>query len=528
MSRRPTPTPPLPEILAELARIATEDLGLRPMLQRVSDALGHYFGWEFVAIVRVDHETRRFYCEALTTALPTEVQVGYSRELGSGVVGEVAVTGKPILVSDARKHANFVHTLPGGQSELCVPILHRGQVIAVLNLESTKVGTFDGSLDLLRTIAEQIAGAIATARRVEELTRRTELLEVVAEFTRQAMESDDLDALLAFVLRSLATRFQTIEATVLLEGDLVGHLEVMAHLGASPHITYRGKQWPVTDGVVGRCFREGLPVFIADVTQEPGYVTVNPDVRTELALPIMMRGRVFGVLNLEAATPTLFQGENRTLLRALADAAGGAIHLLSTAARLQQSQARAMRQAEELGRARENLRRASGKLDRRQGEQAVFGLASDTQFRKRLKAECRAVARGGRALTLWLLGTDPTVQGTSTAHRNEATVLIANHANQHLQDPHPCASRVAPGVVAVVLSGPPGQDQKSRIEDTLQALRQNFRAQGHTLLGRCTSLAATCKLSQSNDPEAFLAAAIEAHAGLKADQHRWLDAHLPH
>jgi len=527
MSKRtPQPTP-LPEILAELARIATEDLGRRPMLQQVSDALARHFSWEFVALVSIDREAARFVCEALTTALPTTIQVGYSRELGSGVVGEVALSGRPVLVSDARKHKNFVHTLPGGLSELCVPILHRGQVIAVLNLESTKVGTFDDSLDLLNTICEQIGGAIAAARRVEELTRRAELLEVVAEFTRQAMESDDLDALLAFVLRSLAARFRTIEATVLLEGDLVGHLEVMAHLGASPHITYRGKQWPITDGVVGRCFRDAQPVFVEDVTQEPGYVPVNPSVRTELALPIMMRGRVFGVLNLEAETATTFAGENRTLLRALADAVAGAIHLLATAARLAQSQARATRQAEELGRARENLRRASGKLDRRQGEQAAFGLVSETQFRKRLKAECRAVARGGRALTLWMLGLDPTVKDASVAHRNEACALLANKASMNLLDPQPCAMRMDPGTVAVLLSGPPGQDQKRRIEDSLHTLRQEFRGQGHTLLSRCTSLAATCKLSQASDADAFLAEALAAHAKLKADQHRWLDAHHP-
>ncbi|MBK8285924.1 MAG: GAF domain-containing protein [Ahniella sp.] len=268
MNKRPHTKPQLPEILADLARIATEDLGLRPMLQRVAEALAHFFQWEFVALASVNHDTRRFVCEALATTLPTDVQVGYSREFGSGVVGEVAVTGRPVLVSDARQHANFVHTLPGGLSELC-PDPASWQVIAVLNLESTRIGTFDDSLDLLRTISEQIAGAIAAARRVEELTRRAELLEAVAEFTRQAMESDDLDALLAFVLRSLSTRFQTVESTVLLEGDLVGHLEVMAHLGASPHVTYRGKQWPISEGVVGRCFREGLPILIEDITRKP-------------------------------------------------------------------------------------------------------------------------------------------------------------------------------------------------------------------------------------------------------------------
>src|SRR5687767_13254054 len=88
-------------ILNRLARIATEDLALGPMQQRITDALAEHFGWEFVSLASVDVEQQRFVCEALTTTLPTEIRVGYSRVLGSGVVGQVALRGEPILVSDA-------------------------------------------------------------------------------------------------------------------------------------------------------------------------------------------------------------------------------------------------------------------------------------------------------------------------------------------------------------------------------------------------------------------------------------------
>ena len=79
-------------------------------------------------------------CEALSTALPTEIFVGYSRPLGSGVVGQAAALGQTVLVSDASAWPDFVHTLPGGQSELAVPIRFGGQTLAVLNLESTRTG----------------------------------------------------------------------------------------------------------------------------------------------------------------------------------------------------------------------------------------------------------------------------------------------------------------------------------------------------------------------------------------------------
>ena len=84
------------ETINEIARIATLDLELRPMMQRITGALAQKFGWEFVALVMVDAERTAFVCEAVTSSIPTEIHVGYSRPLGSGVVGEVAATERPM------------------------------------------------------------------------------------------------------------------------------------------------------------------------------------------------------------------------------------------------------------------------------------------------------------------------------------------------------------------------------------------------------------------------------------------------
>jgi len=54
------------------------------------------------------------------------------------VVGQVAATGKPILLDDVRSFPDYVATLPGVRSELCVPVSHKGSDLAVLNIESTR------------------------------------------------------------------------------------------------------------------------------------------------------------------------------------------------------------------------------------------------------------------------------------------------------------------------------------------------------------------------------------------------------
>ncbi len=165
------------EILNEVARIATLDLEVRPMLQRITDVLASKFDWEFVALVTIDRERDVFVCEAVTSAVETSVHVGYSRPLGSGVVGHVAATAEPLLIDDVRTHPNYVETLPGARSEICVPVCHHGQIVAVLNLESTRLAAFSEQLPLLKGVADQIAGAIASGQLYAELKKVTAQLE---------------------------------------------------------------------------------------------------------------------------------------------------------------------------------------------------------------------------------------------------------------------------------------------------------------------------------------------------------------
>ena len=166
------------EILNEVARIATLDLELRPMLQRITDSVAEKFGWELVALVSVNAERTAFVCEAVTSSLPTEIHVGYARALGSGVVGSVAATGTPLVVDDVRASANYVETMPGARSEICVPVAHKGKLVAILNVESPRLAAFRDQLPLVQTIADQIAGAIASARLYDQLVEVSRQLEL--------------------------------------------------------------------------------------------------------------------------------------------------------------------------------------------------------------------------------------------------------------------------------------------------------------------------------------------------------------
>src|SRR3954453_12290664 len=62
------------EAINEVARIATLDLEIGPMTQRVTDALASRFEWEFVALIMVGEGF--FVCQAGQSGRPTEVHAG--------------------------------------------------------------------------------------------------------------------------------------------------------------------------------------------------------------------------------------------------------------------------------------------------------------------------------------------------------------------------------------------------------------------------------------------------------------------
>ncbi|HEX2078509.1 MAG TPA: diguanylate cyclase [Longimicrobium sp.] len=376
------------EILNEVARIATLDLELRPMLQRVTDALRRKFGWEFVACASIDWDRGRFVCEALSTELPTAVHVGYSRPLGSGVVGEVAMTGEPIQVDDARSWPNFVDTLPGALSELCVPVRHAGRIVAVLNLESTRLGAFHDQLPLLETVAEQVAGAIANARLYDEVRRRARLLEMVSEVSKAALEAGELELLLRRIVDYVYDHFSLSTAAILLVDLERGEFQQTASAGGARQTVPLGKWWSVRQGIVGRAIRTGQPQLVLDVRQDPDYLNVDASVTSEYAVPIRLGGRILGVLNLEGTGPEVFSRENLTVFHTFADQLAGAIHMAAI--------------NRELEGANERLRRANRRLARLSSRDDLTGIANRRRFDRRLGLEWRRAGRAGQPLTLLL------------------------------------------------------------------------------------------------------------------------------
>lgn len=85
---------------------------------------------------------------------------------------------------------------------------------------------------------------------------------------------------------------------------------------------------PVDLGVNGRVARSGQTALVPDTRHDPDYVIRDPetDPRSELAVPIVVEGRVWGVLNLEEVRPRAFDADDAILAELVAAEVGLALH----------------------------------------------------------------------------------------------------------------------------------------------------------------------------------------------------------
>ncbi|MFO1516013.1 MAG: diguanylate cyclase [Lysobacterales bacterium] len=393
-------------LIHRIARIAREDLPLQQRLQRVVEALKSHLRCELVACAYIDAARRRFVCAALACDLPTELRIGYSRALGSGVVGEVAAHGSVVNVPDVAVYPNYVETLVGVRSELCAAVRHDGEVMAVLNCESLQTDAFAAASDLLVTVAEQVAGMMVAARLNAEQQRRVLLLGTTSEVSRLALEGGDLGDTLQRIAAFVAARFDVLNCSLLLIDADRQSLVLAAMAGASVFAARCGEDWPLDQGVVGRALRRGEAEFVPDVRADPDYVMGNPAVVAEFVLPIRFHGGLLGLLNLEAAQVGAFDEARREVLLALAEQMAGAIHLAMTNQRLRATNLLVEEKSHALEQANVRLQEANAQLEHLSHLDGLTGIANRRRFDAALQAEWQRALRHGHPLSLLVLDID--------------------------------------------------------------------------------------------------------------------------
>ena len=173
-------------------------------------------------------------------------------------------------------------------------------------------------------LRELIAGLEQrVAERTADLQQRTIQLQTAAQVARDAAEIRDVGTLLDTTVRLISERFGFYHAGIFLL-DEAGEYAVLraASSEGGQRMLARGHKLKVGQvGIVGYVAGSAQPRIALDVGEDAVFFD-NPDLphtRSEMALPLRVRGRVIGVLDVQSTAGGAFGGEDVAILQTMAD-----------------------------------------------------------------------------------------------------------------------------------------------------------------------------------------------------------------
>src|SRR6185369_7878788 len=103
---------------------------------------------------------------------------------------------------------------------------------------------------------------------------------------------------------------------ILLINDRTQELWMRFQIGHTPEI--ERTRVKMGRGIVGQAALQRRTLRIDDVSTDEHYIAANPNVRSELAVPLIVKNRVIGVLDIESEIPGFFTAEHQRLLELVA------------------------------------------------------------------------------------------------------------------------------------------------------------------------------------------------------------------
>jgi HD-GYP domain-containing protein (c-di-GMP phosphodiesterase class II) len=154
-------------------------------------------------------------------------------------------------------------------------------------------------------------------------------LTLAARLTARLAATHNVDELVGIVVQELHSTFAFYLAAIQrLDDD--GVLRLVAGSGALAKVMteFLLVEQTVQRGINGRVARTGQTSLVPDTRADADYIVRDPhtDPRSELSVPIVVDGSVWGVLNLEAAEPDAFGEADAVLVETIAASLGSAIH----------------------------------------------------------------------------------------------------------------------------------------------------------------------------------------------------------
>ncbi|HXP86591.1 MAG TPA: GAF domain-containing SpoIIE family protein phosphatase [Bryobacteraceae bacterium] len=304
------------DFLLEASRLTSETLDLDRLLDNVARIVRDVVPYDLFAILLYSERTQ---------GLSIRYSIGHREEvvrtlvisLHEGIVGEAAATRSAVLVEDVRNDPRYLNAMDAVRSELAVPMVARGKLVGVLDVQSTRLKAFSGhERALLSLIGSRVAGSIDNARLYRRLDRQNRTLRTLAHLSQEFSSILDLDELLGKIAATVRALINYDAFSIFLVD--AQHRVLRHRFSVRYDQRVNLDNIPLGKGLTGAAAETREAVRVLDTATDPRYIASHPDIRSELAVPLVVQDRVVGVLDLESDRVSYFTEDHQRTLTLLA------------------------------------------------------------------------------------------------------------------------------------------------------------------------------------------------------------------
>ena len=304
-------------LLLEVADVVNTTLNLDNTLRRVAELVRKVIDYEIFAILLLNEKTQELRIR-FQVGYPPNVADRARVKMGEGVTGRAAQLREAVLVDDVTKEERYIDAVPNVRSELAIPLISKNRVIGVIDIEAREPGYFtEEHKRLLTLIGSRMAVGIENARLYTRTTRQARTLLLLNEIARELTSILNLDQLLKRIGELLSRLIDYQMFSILLLDSSGQKLQHRFALRFGENIQLK-HEIPLGRGIVGSAAQQKEAVLVPDVSKDSRYISLNPETRSELAVPLIYKERVLGVLDLEHTRRGFFTEDHKRTITTLA------------------------------------------------------------------------------------------------------------------------------------------------------------------------------------------------------------------
>jgi len=242
--------------------------------------------------------------------------------IGMSIADKVVKTGRTIIIEDVGSDKRIFSKAADSfkaRSLICVPLVIEEEVKGVLTVISRKKRRFSrDSINYIENASMQLGVIIENTMLFEKMNFSNRKIKTLLELNRSIVAILDLELLYKKVLDGIPSIIPSYSSYIMLIDKESDELTIVARKvpGRYSHKQIRIK---VGEGITGSVAKTGKAIMVPDVKKHKGYIEKLKEIKSEIAVPLAVKGKVIGVLNFESNDLNAYKSQDVEILTAFAN-----------------------------------------------------------------------------------------------------------------------------------------------------------------------------------------------------------------